>query len=122
MREGNSSLTPRDAGASDTLELPEDLRAPLHSLMADVGYLFGRVAADGSMAGMMTDSAETRLSHVAEAAYRLNGLKNDLLEALKEAQAFINRFEQPITSPSRSYWLRVSDVTNSAIAKAEGGK
>lgn len=70
---------------SDALELPDDLRIPLHGLQADAGYLIGRVAADSSMAGLMLQSLETRLSQVAEAAYRLNGERADLLEAAKAA-------------------------------------
>jgi hypothetical protein len=53
------------------VELPDDLRLPLHSLQADVRYLFGRVAADGSVAGMMADSVLERLSQIETAALHL---------------------------------------------------
>jgi hypothetical protein len=52
-------------------ELPDNLRIPLHSLQADVGYLFGRVAADGSVASMMASSVLERLSLIETAALRL---------------------------------------------------
>jgi hypothetical protein len=42
-------------------ELPDDIRVPLHELHADMGYLFGRVAADGSMAGVMTAAVRKKL-------------------------------------------------------------
>ena len=57
-----------------TDELPENLRVPLHSLQADIGYLFARVAADGTVTGMMTDSALQRLSQIETAVYQLNAI------------------------------------------------
>ncbi len=68
--------------APSTVELPDDLRIPLHELQADAGYLVGRVAADGSFSGLALQVLETKLSHVAEAAYRLNGSRHDLLQVL----------------------------------------
>lgn len=35
-------------------ELPDDIRVPLHTISADAGYMFGRVAADGAMAAEFT--------------------------------------------------------------------
>ena len=67
----------------DALELPDDLRIPLHSLQADAGYLIGRVAVDVSTCPLVLQSLETRLSQVAEAAYRLNSNCADMLEALR---------------------------------------
>lgn len=64
-------------------ELPDDLRIPLHTLKADARYLFGRVAADGSVAGIMCNSVETRLSHIEEASLRLLGVNAALLAALE---------------------------------------
>lgn len=52
-------------------ELPDDLRVPLHSLQADIKYLFGRVAVDGSVASAMAESVLERLSQIETAAYRL---------------------------------------------------
>jgi hypothetical protein len=52
-------------------ELPDDMRVPLHSLQADILYLFGRVAADGRVASLMADSVLQRLSQIETAAYRL---------------------------------------------------
>lgn len=45
-------------------EVTEEIRVPLHSLQADVDYLFGRVAADGSCASVMAASVKERLSQV----------------------------------------------------------
>lgn len=50
---------------------------------------------------------------------RLIAAAPELLKALHEAAGFIERYEQPIESAARSYWLRVRDVTSAAIAKAE---
>lgn len=44
--------------------LPDDIRIPLHSLQADIGYLFGRVAADGSCASAMERSVRDRLKEI----------------------------------------------------------
>lgn len=52
-------------------ELPDDLREPLHSLQADLDWLFARVACDGSMAGPLKESVRNRLSQIESAAYRL---------------------------------------------------
>jgi hypothetical protein len=45
-------------------ELPDNIRVPLHELQAGVGYFFGRVAADGSVAGVMGDAVTAKLSAV----------------------------------------------------------
>lgn len=73
-------------------ELPDDLREPLHSLQADTKYLIARVVEDGSVAGMMTDSILQRLSHIEEAAYRLNGLR---CARVKAADAWLDEMVQP---------------------------
>lgn len=76
-----------------TSDLPDDLRIPLHELQADARSLIMRVATNGSFANPVVNSVETKLSHVAEAAYRLNGRVNDqaaeitrLTSALAEAE------------------------------------
>lgn len=53
------------------IKLPDDLREPLHSLQADLDWLFARVAADGSVASIMRDSVSNRLSQIETAFYRL---------------------------------------------------
>jgi len=54
-------------------ELPDDLRAPLHSLQADREYLVARIQkADDEEAGLLSESIRDRLSQIEEAAYRLN--------------------------------------------------
>lgn len=45
-------------------ELPEDIRIPLHELQADSDYLFGRVAADSSVAKAMSDSVKEKLGRI----------------------------------------------------------
>ncbi len=45
-------------------ELPHDIRVPLHQLQADMAYLFGRVAADGSLALVMTETVRARLTAI----------------------------------------------------------
>ena len=55
-------------------ELPDDLRAPLHSLQADREYLVARIRkADDEEVGLLSESIRNRLSQIEEAAYHLNG-------------------------------------------------
>lgn len=65
-----ASPAPSQDGA--VTELPDDIRVPLHSLQADVDYLFGRVAADGSCAGAIAASVRERLAAL-EAALNRGG-------------------------------------------------
>lgn len=44
--------------------LPESVRIPLHSLQADLGYLIGRVIADGSCGPMIIKSMRDRLDQI----------------------------------------------------------
>jgi hypothetical protein len=80
---GAAPIAPVQATPVAAYDLPDDLRVPLHELKADARYLVGRVASDGSTGGMIATAIETKLSHVEEAALRLNGSCVDLLEALK---------------------------------------
>lgn len=68
-------------------ELPDDLRAPLHSLQADREYLVARIRkADNEEVGLLSESIRDRLSQIEEAAYRLNGRLRAPAEArLREA-------------------------------------
>lgn len=53
-------------------ELPDDMRVPLHSLQADLDWLFYRIRRDGEEeAGLCKESIRNRLSQIEEAAYRL---------------------------------------------------
>lgn len=56
--ESSSSSTAR------VTELPESVRIPLHSLQADLGYLIGRVIADGSCGPMIIKSMRERLDQI----------------------------------------------------------
>lgn len=58
------------ATASAT-ELPESIRIPLHSLQADLGYLIGRVIADGSCGPMVVKSMRDRLDQIEAAVITL---------------------------------------------------
>jgi hypothetical protein len=60
--------------ASETpQELPDDLRAPLHSLQADLDWLVARIRTeDDEVVGLCKDSMRSRLSQIEEAAYRLH--------------------------------------------------
>jgi hypothetical protein len=64
--------------------LPDEIRVPLHSLQADVGYLFGRVAADSSCAGAMAQSVRDRLNEI-ERAYGSTGALREALAGCIEA-------------------------------------
>ena len=52
-------------------ELPENIRIPLHSLKADLAFLFGRAAEDPSVKSLMIDSASERLSQIETACLGL---------------------------------------------------
>jgi hypothetical protein len=62
IKSANSSNAP-------ATELPESVRIPLHSLQADLGYLIGRVIADGSCGSMVIQSMRERLDLI-EVAFR----------------------------------------------------
>jgi hypothetical protein len=52
-------------------ELPDDIRVPLHSLQADMRWLFGRVANDPDAVGIVTDSVLERLSEIEAAVKKM---------------------------------------------------
>lgn len=58
-------LAHQSEGVSD--ELPDDIRVPLDEVRADLGYLFGRVAADGSFMQAAVDSVRLKLDKVSAA-------------------------------------------------------
>lgn len=75
-------------------ELPDDLRAPLHSLQADREYLVARIRkADDEEAGLLNESIRNRLSQIEEAAYRLNGRLRAPVEG--EVGEMVKRLEDP---------------------------
>ena len=54
-------------------ELPDDLRVALHEMQADLDYVFARGRIEPQdVADMFKESFRTKLSHIEEAAYRLN--------------------------------------------------
>ncbi len=70
-------------------DLPSDLREPLHSLQADTSYLIGRVQSDSSVGGMVANSIKSCLSHIEEAAYRLNAKAHAPSDLMREVRAFL---------------------------------
>lgn len=53
-------------------ELPDDIRAPLHSLQADLDWILARyINEDDEVRKLLKDSIRTRLSQIEEASYRL---------------------------------------------------
>lgn len=111
--------------APTTVELPDDLRIPLHELQADAGYLVGRVEADGSFSGLALQVLETKLSHVAEAAYRLNGSRHDLLQVLgkiagQELSADMS-VDQQLDSDFEGAYNHMIELARAVIAKDFSG-
>lgn len=62
------------------IELPDVIRVPLHELQADAGYLFGRVAADGSVAGIMAETVTLKLRAIEAAVLDWHDTLIDCLE------------------------------------------
>ncbi len=65
-------------------EMPNAIRIPLHELQADVAYLFGRVAADGSVAGIMASAVTAKLGAIEAAILAVTKEtveKDDILDA-----------------------------------------
>ena len=92
----------RGLAKTEIPDLPSDLREPLHSLQADTSYLIGRVQSDSSVGGMVANSIKSRLSHIEEAAYRLNAkaharadLMKEVREALEATEVLDNRDDCP---------------------------
>jgi hypothetical protein len=84
------------AKALEHVELPDDLRLPLHSLQADLGWLFGRVADDGSMASMCEDSARSRLSQIESACYRIAFVHPAPLPEQGDADDLVRRLRRQV--------------------------
>jgi len=66
--------------------LLDEIRVPLHSLQADIGYLFGRVAADGSCADAMAQSVRDRLNEIERAYTSTDALRSALASAMRQAE------------------------------------
>lgn len=64
-------------------ELPDDIRVPLHSLQADVGYLIGRVQADGSCGAAIAASITERLADIEKGIDRLRSQVSPVVEGWK---------------------------------------
>lgn len=64
LREYAAHLARQSGGVGGSDELPDDIRVPLDEVRADLGYLFGRVAADGSFMQAAVDSVRLKLDKV----------------------------------------------------------
>lgn len=79
-------------------ELPDDIRVPLHSLQADVGYLIGRVQADGSCGSAIATSIKERLSAIEMGIDRLRApplpvAPEEYATALQEIATLAGKFD-----------------------------
>lgn len=85
--------TPAPSGwTGNSGDLPDDLRLPLHSLQADVKYLIGRVLQDKETADMISENILQRLSHIEEAAYRLNA-KTPVAPAVSNPEGWMLNYD-----------------------------
>ena len=57
--------------ATENIELPDDLRIPLHSLQADVDWLAARIVSDPDQVDLFKESIRNRLSQIEMASYRI---------------------------------------------------
>lgn len=107
-------------------ELPDDLRAPLHSLQADREYLVARIQkADDEEAGLLSESIRDRLSQIEEAAYRLNARlrspAGDVGDVELKALIYDLQVQTAIDGPEFSNALEAaSALTRLAARVAEG--
>lgn len=69
-------------------ELPDGLRAPLHSLQADLDCLFERMDEGPDVRVMIKDSIRNRLSQIEEAAYRLQTAEREKIAGWMIAHSF----------------------------------
>ena len=94
--------------APEHLELPDDLRVPLHELQADTRSNFGRVAADGSVAGMFADHVLNKLSQVETAAYRMFYAEHNTASTIAALQERVKELEGELRAA-------IGYMTNAAI-------
>lgn len=103
---------------TQSIELPDDLREPLHSLQADLDYLIARIVAgthrDGrrDFANMARDSIRERLSQIESAAYRLAALA--LLPPSAEVES--GRDEPGYAAGFASCWAAFDEHLNRELA------
>lgn len=73
------------------MELPDDLRVPLHSLRANLDWLVARLRVeDDEVCALLRDSIDTRLSQIESASYRVADARR---EALEEAETIVEEYE-----------------------------
>lgn len=86
-------------------ELPDDLRAPLHSLEADIDWLVARIRAeDDEVVGVCKESIRNRLSQIEEASYRLSALASSDQTPATEAGGAAMLSASPLPSSSGTGW------------------
>jgi hypothetical protein len=82
------------------IELPDDMRVPLHSLQADLDWLIARVRAENDeVVSLCKESIRNRLSQIEEAAYRMitcrQAVTDDEIDALAKAlRDWAGRYEE----------------------------
>ena len=94
-----------------TEELPDNIRIPLHSLQADIGYLVGRVAIDVHCISMVVDSIKERLSQIETAAY---GICANLKEATEDRDAYATERYAAYAVGQENMRDRIAKIINSA--------
>jgi len=80
----------------EAIELPDNIRVPLDEVIADLGYLFGRVAAGGSFMKAAMDS--TRL--------KLESARNAIVAALQPPQPVRSVSHEEVKNAARYRKLR----------------
>jgi len=100
-------------------ELPDDIRDPLHSLQADLGWLIARIRqGDDEDTALMRQSMENRLSQIETAAYNLTaapkatetpGLRERIARALNSALGS-EADDHPRHHPAQNSWEAPSEV------------
>lgn len=107
-------------------ELPDDLRAPLHSLEADIDWLVARIRAeDDEVVGVCKESIRNRLSQIEEASYRLSALASSdpapatggVVEA-DELRRYIDRCRELSAQGEYAWWSRLADIL-AALSRSE---
>ncbi len=114
------------AAVPQHVELPDDLRIPLHELQADTRSNFGRVAADGSVAGMFADHVLNKLSQVEMASYRLLYQKHEAASHITALEARVRELEDELRAAigymtNASIDLETGATKKTALATINGG-
>lgn len=102
------------------IEIPEDIRIPLHELQADIRYLFGRVSADSSVAGEMAESASVKLRAIEAAIIAAFKGANEKDEVLEECFEYFDNKQDADYSSETGFIPNREMVLASRIKEATG--